>query len=560
MFEEVSEKSEFVTQTLHPDGRRRIDMSKAAQASKKTKKQSIFRLNSAGAELVFREDCVWWERLSQCFALVIFTIFPLMVGSRGFVDITDVKFYIFAVNTCVYIFFCSLIGMSFPPGAVPSGNNTGKVMRSLPLQKFVLPQILICAYMLWAVICTLNSPYKELWFGQARFEGLCSLLLYGVVFVLMSFWGEYTDAYFYGLAISGAGVGLVGFAHSMGSSVLYPKGLNYWNTGFLSTIGQQDCLAGLICITVPVLLCAFVILRGKWLYLFMPALFLLPYLIVYTDVETGKLSYFVVAALLPCLIQSRDRLGRLLTGVVPVLAGTALGVSFKGQVQGRHFEPGTKTWLLLFAGAVFWALGWLISRGEKPWKVKPSSVRRAGYAVLLAVTIAGIIYVYCYSGDKAALHGVSQILHGHISDEAGTYRGYIWKNTVKIIMGRPVFGGGPGSFFSLFMPYNGGYNALSHYGVAVDLAHNDFLNIAACTGLPGLGLYIAFLVSLAVRCIRAEKRCPVMLIFMAGLLGYLVYSFFVFSIAIVSPLFWVLAGVADKCARQAEKSPGGSNS
>lgn len=198
--------------------------------------------------------------------------------------------------------------------------------------------------------------------------------------------------------------------------------------------------------------------------------------------------------------------------------------------------------------------------GEKPWPVKPSAVRRAGYAALFALMLIGVVFVYGYSGEKAMLRELSGLLHGELSDEAGTYRGYIWKAAVKIIAQRPVLGGGPGSFFSLFKPYNEGYNDLSQYGVAVDFAHNDFLNIAACTGLPGLGLYLAFLVSLAVRCVRALRRCPAMLILLAGLLGYLVYSFFVFSIAIVSPLFWVLAGVADKCARQAEKSPGGSNS
>ena len=88
--------------------------------------------------------------------------------------------------------------------------------------------------------------------------------------------------------------------------------------------------------------------------------------------------------------------------------------------------------------------------------------------------------------------------------------------------------------------------------IKVDFPHNDFLSVAACTGLVGLALYLAFLITLAVRCIRRAERSPVLLIFLAGMIGYLVYSFFVFSIAIISPLFWVLAGVADKCVRQTD--------
>ena len=86
----------------------------------------------------------------------------------------------------------------------------------------------------------------------------------------------------------------------------------------------------------------------------------------------------------------------------------------------------------------------------------------------------------------------------------------------------------------------------------IDFAHNDFLSVAACTGLVGLALYLLFLAALAVRCIRAAHRSPVMLIFLGGMAGYLIYSFFVFSIAIVTPLFWALAGLADHCVRQLE--------
>ena len=41
-----------------------------------------------------------------------------------------------------------------------------------------------------------------------------------------------------------------------------------------------------------------------------------------------------------------------------------------------------------------------------------------------------------------------------------------------------------------------------------------------------------------------------LVLLLAGILGYLVYSFFVFSIAIVTPPFWVLSGALDKAVRQ----------
>ena len=38
---------------------------------------ALFCLNSTGAPLQRREDCPLWERVSQCYALLILTLFPL---------------------------------------------------------------------------------------------------------------------------------------------------------------------------------------------------------------------------------------------------------------------------------------------------------------------------------------------------------------------------------------------------------------------------------------------------------------------------------------------------
>lgn len=518
-------------------------MSKSSRNARKNRnkqeQKGIFFLNSTGILLHRRSDCPWWERISQIFSLVILTLFPLYIGRETYSNITVTKFRAFVVLTCAYIVLCAVIAAAFPPG-----EKRGREGRFLPLQRPVLPQIFLFAYMLWAVICTLISPYKDLWIGQNRYEGLCSLLLYGVVFLLLSFWGEYTDAYFYGLGISGAVMGLIAFAQSYGSRIFYPDGYDYWNSHFLTTIGNQDCVAGYINILTPALLCSFVILKGKWRYICFPGLFIMPYLGVFTGVDTAKVGYFALIILLPFLFQSRERLAKLLIGLVPVLAGTALAFAYEGGGEQLHFAPGKASGIMTAAAVAFLVLGILIHFMKKEWPVKASTVRRAGYAVLFVAMLAGIIFVYRYSGTSRLLSEASDFLHGNLPDSAGHGRGYIWRISAKLIAERPLTGGGPGSFYSRYMPYKDGFP------VMVDFAHNDFLNIGVCTGLVGLGLYIAFLVSLAVRCARAVDRCPVILILMAGMAGYLLYSSFVFSIAIVSPLFWVMAGLADKCVRQ----------
>lgn len=68
----------------------------------------------------------------------------------------------------------------------------------------------------------------------------------------------------------------------------YFEGYNYWNFTVPTTIGHQDCVVGIICI--------------------LPGLLLMPCLAVFTDEDTAKMGFLTVAALLPFLFQSRERL------------------------------------------------------------------------------------------------------------------------------------------------------------------------------------------------------------------------------------------------------------
>ena len=505
---------------------------------------SLFRLNSAGAPLRWREDCPLWERASQIFALVILTIFPLLVGTDGYYNITVSKFIIFIVLTSLYVLACLVIGFVFRPG-----KQVGNRMRARGKVKLTVPQILLIAYVLWAAICVWRSPYDNLWIGQSRYEGMLSIILYSVVFLLLSFWGEYTDAYTYGLGIMGIITGFFAMVQSFGSTIIFGKGLNYWNTSFLTTIGHEDCVACLICILIPALLCGFVILKSGWRWLGVPALFLMTYINIFSDVDTAKLGFVAVFLVLPCLVQSRDRLRNLFVGLVPILLGASLGFSYH---RDRSFAPGAAALVFLLAAIALGAAAWYMDRHERTWSVKPAVVRRAGYTLMLVLLILALIVFYNYQGSYRLLREISELLHGRMSDRAGSLRGYIWKCTLKIIRDNPIFGGGPGSFASLFLPYDEGYAALAGGDILIDFPHNDFLSVAACTGLVGFALYLAFLIALAVRGIRAAHRSPVLLILLAGAAGYLIYSFFVFSIAIVTPLFWTLAGLADKCVRQTD--------
>jgi len=79
-----------------------------------------------------------------------------------------------------------------------------------------------------------------------------------------------------------------------------------------------------------------------------------------------------------------------------------------------------------------------------------------------------------------------------IHNEAGRF--FIWDKSLKIIKHHPVFGVGQGNFYYEYLSYLRkdipDYRKLTH-------AHNDFLNIAAISGIPGViffaGMWLAVL-------------------------------------------------------------------
>lgn len=59
-------------------------MKKIKKKNKSPESQSLFRLNSTDAPLSRREDCPLLERASQCYALIILTLFPLLHGTDNY--------------------------------------------------------------------------------------------------------------------------------------------------------------------------------------------------------------------------------------------------------------------------------------------------------------------------------------------------------------------------------------------------------------------------------------------------------------------------------------------
>lgn len=513
---------------------------------KTTKKNSsaLIAGSSYGETLLCRKSATYWERLTQYFAIIILTVFPLLMGFNGYLSITEGKYILFKIFAFLYIIAAALIVVGFF-----LDKKKWRARKTEGFQKWSLPQILITAFAVWGVICAIVSPYSGLWEGQSRYEGVLSMLLYTAVFVLVAFWGEYSELYLPALALMAVAQGVVGLMQLFGVNLIYPEGYDYSNTLFVGMVGNIDCMGGIVAVTVPALICGFVLIENRWRYVMLGGASLLFAVEIYIDVDSGKLGLLAALAVaLPYLVTERRHLKNTL------YAGAALVMTFGLckliPISFAGYYTSVKLACAAMAAAVVMAVvAFLLGRRNEPLKLSAKTIRLGMFGLEALTAVAALIYLYGYSGSSTLLMNARDVLHGHLADEAGTYRGFVWKDCLVLMKDAPVFGCGPGAFMTVFEPYN-----RPELGVVYDFAHNDFLQIGVCMGYVGLAIYVAFVVALAVRAFKYATRCPLVVIFASSAAGYLIHSFFGFSIAIVAPVFWVMAGLLEKLIRQIPKN------
>jgi len=178
---------------------------------------------------------------------------------------------------------------------------------------------------------------------------------------------------------------------------------------------------------------------------------------------------------------------------------------------------------------------------SSPW------LRRQLLACLLFLALALFAYAVLFPGVVGSswwqLH---RFLLGMGRDDFGSMRLGIWRVVWEALSQRPLLGWGPDAFRLV-------YQELFPPGAALDTPHNEYLACWLDAGLPGLLAYVAALLSSLIRWFRRSLRDKRFLLPFAMGFSYGVQAFFTFSTPIVSPLWWLLWGLALGLERQAER-------
>lgn len=240
------------------------------------------------------------------------------------------------------------------------------------------------------------------------------------------------------------------------------------------------------------------------------------------------------------LLAVRHRMGTLRPLLVPIVvlaAAMGAAVAVSGALGFSTLSIRTSAVLLAYL-ALVGVFAWLIERG------------RTGLALLLPVVVlvCGVVVLAAVPGSLTLSNlGVNRAASGGDGDISSQTRLYIWRDTVPMILDRPLLGYGPDNYREPFRPYiSQDLETLIEDGRGeargLDRAHNHAVQLAATTGFLGLAAYLWVLVSFFR---NAYRRSGWILAALSGaVLAYVIQLQTAFPSVATDVAFWGILGAS----------------
>jgi putative inorganic carbon (HCO3(-)) transporter len=131
------------------------------------------------------------------------------------------------------------------------------------------------------------------------------------------------------------------------------------------------------------------------------------------------------------------------------------------------------------------------------------------------------------------------------NEYGGSGRLKIWEITGLVIQDHPFLGTGPENLKTVIhAEHKKEINAYYRVkGTSVDKAHNEFLHIAAVTGIPSLIIYITILSLIFIQNGKYIIQSNLKTLLLLTIMAYLIQAFFNISVIAVAPIFWITLGL-----------------
>ena len=397
----------------------------------------------------------------------------------------------------------------------------------------------------------LNGEGKPvIFYGAFRGDDLVTSACYAVLFGCFSsirfkpgeiipFCGEAVFVHFSVVILQVIGINILN---------LFPESLSVrTNYEFQGTLGNIDLTAGYLSLMLPVLFAPYLFGVGKlrW-FTFICGLTGMITILV-SRVDTGLIVLLIMIAGIGIIILLYPLTAKrglfLLAFMFFLLAGDSFirfpWYSKTNEYEIAFFHPGKTTAFLLLG-----VICLLMSRKKQKVQARKPIRRRSLILLLVSGGIISLLLIYLIPVPRkySVLWHIREVLSGRARNSFGQYRWGVWKYSINLSRMNELFGTGPDTFYYAFRDYIKLIGEKPKIYSGYDFAHNAYLNILVCNGIPTMIAYILLNLFLCIHAFRSKHPYGIML--GLGLLCYCVFEFFVFSIFIVSPMAWTIRGIA----------------
>ena len=182
-----------------------------------------------------------------------------------------------------------------------------------------------------------------------------------------------------------------------------------------------------------------------------------------------------------------------------------------------------------------------------PMVLRRRRTARIAAGIAGGLTLTGLAAAYFWPGTSGTLWELSQVLHGNLSDEFGSHRGQIWKQSWQLFLEKPWLGGGPGTNAErLDIRWSRYIEALGRERiVVVGNTHNVYLGYLVSFGLFGAAAYVAGAVSSLVTWFRRRLDGALFPALGSAFLCYMIQEFFSIGLCLTTPMLWVVWGLLE---------------
>ncbi len=507
-------------------------------------------------EKVKVEKSGWIYKVMAVYVIAVLAVLPVIFRNYYY-DIMNVKYYYYLVCT-IAAFALAVIYLIFfvrPKGIKLFFENIkGKKLLNL----LSVTDIAVIVFGVIVTISCLTSDfhYEAFWGNEGRYTGMFLLLLYAVVYFLITRCFKFKNWYVDIALAAGMAVCLFGLSDFLGMDVLNFKEHTNHETDdiFTSFIGNINFYTAIISIYMGAACALWVSCKDKlhcfWYYINVCVTFLA---LITGISDSAYIALAAIFAFLP-IYAFRTRRGTrryvvtLATFLTSFKVIQWVSINFADRVKRidslyNKIVGFDKLWIIIVC---LWVLALILyvvdysmkKQGAPAWK----GLCRIwiGLVVLVFIGAVAVIVDVNAFGNGARYGSAREYLE--FKDSWGTNRGFAWRIAVEDYMDfslvHKIFGFGPDTF-GLVTYFNNYQEMASKIGQLFDSVHNEYLQYFVTIGPIGLAAYLTIFISAFVSAVRrGVKDHPYIVAMIFGVLCYSAQAVVNINQPIATPIMW----------------------